>query len=209
LNPPKLITDAAPTLAGAHGSAWLIDRDTAMQRLGRQGDPRCSVSLKSWVVQAPWAHPLWSCYAVLCVALRDVPGVPAAKINLPGATHEVLLYALDPDHTPAVDEKPRPLIPVNFAGQFIEPSDEAADARIERAVQDVIDGKLNPDTDFRSQWVERFSASNVIKEAAPQFVAVKDGNAVIVSGTGAANVSALKAIVETQATLQADESKPQ
>ena len=53
------------------------------------------------------------------------------------------------------------LHPANFHGQFVEPNDAAAAARIRATVQDVLDGKLNPDTDYMRHWMHRFSASNI------------------------------------------------
>lgn len=208
---PKRFTDSTePTIRGRAGNAWLIDLKAATRRRGIENDPRATVTLPCWIVAAAWAHPLWSHYAVLGIALRDVPGVPKAKINLQGATHEVMVYALDPDFRPAVDEMPHYLTPVNFVGQFVAADDQSAAERIRQAVQEVADGTLSPDTDFRRQWVQRFSASNLKAGALdPDFIAINPAGGVLAHGTGAANVRNLQQIVDTAATLRADESKPQ
>ncbi len=87
--------------------------------------------------------------------------MPPAKIMLPGATHEMFLFALDPDHVPEIDKRLHLLTPANFGGQWIAGSDNAAVEYIKSIVSEVCDGALSPDTDFRSMWVERFSDSNM------------------------------------------------
>jgi len=210
MKPLRLITAVAPAMTGLLGSAWQIDMAAVAVRHGFAEDPRQSVTLPCWIASAAYAHPMWSHYAILCVALRETPGVPAPVINMPGATHEVMVFALDPKRIPAVDDFPAYLQPVNFAGQFIEPDDLSATVRVQQAVQDIIDGKLNPDTDFRSMWTQRFSGSNLKPGALePDFIAITPGVSTVVHGTGAGNARALQQIVEVDATLRADETKPQ
>ena len=206
----RLTENTAPTMRGRLGDAWLIDMEAVSRRRGIVGDPRASVTLPCWIASAAYAHPLWSHYCIMCIALREVPGVPAAKVTLENATHEVMVYALDPDRKPAVDDFPRMLQPVNFVGQFIEADDLSAAARVQQAVQDVIDGTLNPDTDFRRLWVARFSGSNLKPGALDaDFIAATPGAGMLVHGMGAANVRTVQQIVNTAATLGADESRPQ
>lgn len=208
--PPRLTENTEPTMRGKLGNAWLIDAEALCRRHNIVDDPRASVTLPSWIASAAYAHPMWSHYLIACIALRDVPGVPKAKVNLAGATHEVMVFALDPNIKPAVDDNPRALHPINFVGQFIEADDLLAAARVQQAVQDVIDGTLNPDTDFRSLWVARFSASNLKHGALdPDFIAATPGGGMVVHGMGAANVRNMQQIVTTAATLGADETKPQ
>lgn len=205
----QLTETTAPTMKGAAGNAWLLDMTAIRQKDGIVDDPRAAVSLPCWIASAPYAHPLWSHYAILCVALRDGPGLPKARVRLEGATHEIMVFALDPNTKPAVNETPCFLHPVNFVGQFIEVDDLSAALRVQHAVQDVIDGRLNPDTDFRRAWVERFSGSNLLPAAAqPDFIAVQPGVA-LVHGMGARNVQALQQLMINTATLGADETKPQ
>lgn len=208
---PLLLTEnSEPTMTGRMGKAWLIDMDAVSRRRGIVNDPRASVTLPCWIASAAYAHPLWSHYVIMCIALRDVPGVPTAKVNLKGATHEVMVFALDPDRRPAVNDMPRMLQPANFVAQFIEPDDLSAAARVQQAVQDVIDGTLNPDTDFRRMWVDRFSGSNLKPGALDRdFIAAAPGAGVLVHGMGAANVRTVQQIVNTAATMGADETRPQ
>ncbi len=206
----QLTETTEPTMRGRLGNAWLIDMEAVSRRRGIVNDPRAAVTLPCWIASAAYAHPLWSHYTIMCVALREVPGLPKATVGLDGATHEILVFALDPGTKPAVDDVPRILHPINFAGQFVAADDISAAALVQQAVQDVIDGTLNPDTDFRRMWVERFSGSNFLKPGTmdTDFIA-RVGDDVIVHGMGAANVRNLQQIVNTAATMGADETNPQ
>lgn len=162
---PFALPAQPPVVLGALGSAWLYDSE-AIAALDPERIAAAPVSLLCYAVHAPYAHPFWSCYWVGACALRDTPGVPPAVVYLPSATHEIIVYAMDPDHPIDLKTHPYLLHPVNFAGQFIEASDEAANARVRQAVQDIVDGTLNPDTDNRNQWVMRFSGSNILQSHA-------------------------------------------
>ena len=196
-----------PEIAGPHGRAWRVDLDAVSS--GQSNPPPRELSVCAWYVHAPWSHPLWPCVAVMLVSLRDVAGWPPASISLPGATHEVMVYALSPDHPVDTRKPPHYLLPCNFAGQFIEPSDDSANARVEAAVRAICNGTLNPDSDGRQQWAALFGRA-LFKDGADSsdFIAAGPEGMVAV-GMGGANVRNLQTIVETQATLQADESKPQ
>ena len=208
--PLRLTENTAPTMRGKLGDAWLIDMEAVSRRRGIVNDPRAAVTLPCWIASAAYAHPMWSHYVVMCIALRDVAGVPKAMIHQEGMTHEVIVFALDPNSKPAIDDMPRMLQPANFAGQFIEADDLSAAARVQQAVQDVIDGSLNPDTDARRMWVDRFSASNLKPGALePDSIAAKIGGDMLVHGMGEANVRNVQQIVNAAATLRADETRPQ
>lgn len=155
----KFASMSTPELRGAYGHAWCHDL-AAIEERERSNMP-LELTVASWVVRAPYAHPLWSFYCIACVSLRDVEGASPAHVLLPGATHEVMVYALHPAVPPALDAHPVLLQPANFHGQFIAPSDAAAAARVRAVVQDVVDGKLNPDSDHVQDWILRFSNSNV------------------------------------------------
>jgi hypothetical protein len=148
-----------PTKHGTHGKAWRINLDVWRTRYGKTGGEICG-----WIIEAPWAHPMWHSYMLSAVHLRPLDGLEPAVIYLPGATHEVMLYALNPEHTPALDQFPKLLMPANFHGQWIEVSDEAACLKVEGCVDAVIAGQLSPDTDFTREWIRRFSDSNIKQE---------------------------------------------
>lgn len=144
-------------IKGPHGEAWMIDLDA----IGRKIGVKEHASVVGWIISAPWAHPLWHSYSLNLIHLRPLPGYPPPTIYLPGATHEIILHALDPDHKINLEETPRWLSPANFAAQFIEPSDEAAKDRIRQCVFEITRGILSPDTDFTQQWIARFNASMI------------------------------------------------
>lgn len=180
---PRL--QAPPTKQGTHGKAWRLDY-SKWPRAGTT--PHASID--GWIVEALWAHPMWHSYILSAVHLRAIEGFPPAVINLPGATHEVMLYALDPQHTPQLDRFPKVLTPPNFFGQWIAESDEAAAKKVEACVDEIIAGELSPDTDLRCMWVDRFSDSNIKagwKGVPESMVGIaRDGSLVLV-GTGKAN----------------------
>ena len=43
--------------------------------------------------------------------------------------------------------------------QLVEVEDRFAEERVRRAVEEIVAGKLSPDTDFQWQWVARFGNS--------------------------------------------------
>ena len=158
-----------PEIAAAHGRAWRCDLDGLRRKLGvaRDGD----ATLVMWVIEAPWAHPFWHSYVLVLVHLRPLPDGRPTKLYFEGATHELWLHALDPGgrrqplisgFEPLGSASCRPLTPINFAAQFIEPDDTSALGRVERAVRRVCNGTLSPDTDFIRQWMHLFG-DNMIK----------------------------------------------
>lgn len=159
--PPRLAKDAMPDLTGIVGKAWLHDLEAAVDRMGLDDRPPIEFTVSSWLVYAPWAHPLWAYYWLGCVSLRQIPGAAPPVILLPNATHEVMLYALNPDVEPAIDDGPQMLLPANFHGQFIEACDEDAAARVHASAREIVEGLLSPDTDFCREWVKRYSDSNM------------------------------------------------
>lgn len=205
---PRQTKDTQPALEGRAGQAWVIDQEALRRRTGQPLDARAeAAALPNWIVHAPAAHPLWSHYLIGCIPLRDLPGLPPAFIHLDGATHEVIVYAMDPEHQPEIDGVPYLLTPVNFVGQFIADSDEAAAQRVQAAVQEIVDGVLSPDTDARSEWVRRFSGSNLRPGAlVPDTIETAPDGSLLVRGTGA---RVMRELEHLDQTLRADESKPQ
>lgn len=120
-----------------------------------------------WIVEAPWAHPIWHSYAAVLVHLRPLSDKRPTVFYLEGASHEFWLFALSPEvrREPAIRGRENPvartLSPKQFAAQFIEPSDEAATARVEAALKEVCSGHLSPDSGHHHQleWAVRFGAN--------------------------------------------------
>lgn len=155
-----------PDLVGLYGKAWYVDTDAQLKRIGAsRADDATVVGM---VVEASYAHPLWFNYWMVVVHLREMPDKRETLWYLPGATHEFWIEALDPEQKMngviSNGDEMRTLSPINFAAQFIASNDAEAADRVIKAAQDVIDGVLNPDTDFRKQWIDRFGNNMVKKE---------------------------------------------
>lgn len=153
-------TKFPPTISGAFGAAWEVDVAALAKAIGKA--EKADGTVCAWVVCAPWAHPLWAYYLTACVHLRPLPA-------LGGATHEIFVAAMDPRQVPTLDRASKQvLLPLNFAGQWVvteRPNpvdlDRAAASKVRGCVEDILAATLNPDTDFRWQWVQRFSDSNL------------------------------------------------
>lgn len=113
-------------------------------------------SLTWFIIDAGWAHPLWHQYQLLLYDLTT-PTIKPPKIYLAGATHEMMLYALDPEHpisrgsTPAPNEIYR-LSPANYGYQFKAKSNDDAGERMQAVVDGIVSRQISPDTDWRSFW---------------------------------------------------------
>lgn len=131
-------------------------------------EPGIDATIRSWIVEAPWAHPMWHSYVIIVIHLRPMPGIKTL-FYVNNATHEIHLYALDPLVFRTglikgdVTYYPYCLTPINFAAQMVEKDDAAAVDKAFAAVRDICEGKLNPDTDARASWIERFGGNMVRK----------------------------------------------
>lgn len=118
--------------------------------------------------QAPWAHPVWSEYLLLVYDLDTViEGMQPSVKHDPSATHEFLLYAIDPttpiDYSVSLLEQKAvsPLTPPNHGYQFHAESNEIAWARVDGLVDACFRQSspgvfaLSPDSDFRREWDHR------------------------------------------------------
>lgn len=154
-----------PTIRCFHGRAWAMSIDGVCAHRGITRE-ECG-DLSSWIIEAAWAHPVWHSYWLHLQHLRPVAGERGAhplKIHLEGATHEMVLFAIDPEKArqPQIETGlVHYLLPGNFAAQFIEPDDDAAIERIRKTVQLICDGNLSPDTDFLYEWKKRFGDNMV------------------------------------------------
>lgn len=157
--PPRLSSREPPTKESDTGRAWHLDMATWNADQGGVGAAICA-----WIIEAPWAHPFWHSYLLSAVHLRPTKEFGEAKVRLPGATHEVVLLALNPEKPISTKSFPYYLSPSNFMGQWIAGSDEAACRKIEETVDEILAGTLSPDTDFRREWIKRFSDSNIKPE---------------------------------------------
>jgi hypothetical protein len=119
--------------------------------------PTATVFSVAWVINAPWAHPLWSQYLVMLYDLTSPHSDGPPTLHLPDATHEFIVHALDPEFPVPKDAQLastelRTLMPPNYGYQFKAASNEAAQERVQMIVDGIVAGHLSPDTDFRSLW---------------------------------------------------------
>jgi hypothetical protein len=116
------------------------------------GTAGADTTLCWYLIEHRLGHPLWHHYVLCVVTLDDRPGVAPAKIMVPGATHELIVVALDPTGEPYLAAElaeqglgDRFLAPVNVVQQFTATDAEAADLA-ELCVVAVCDGRLWPET---------------------------------------------------------------
>jgi hypothetical protein len=152
-----------PAIQGSHGKAWRLDLDKHREAFRT---PPSTVAM--WIIEAGFAHPFWHSYVVSLCDLADRPGVEPATRYIENATHELVIYALDPKMVREdflLNKSPVIMVmePCNFAAQMSGEKDDTATKRVEDAVRMVCDGHLSPDTDFRSQWVALFGDSMLKK----------------------------------------------
>lgn len=158
-----------PNFKGPCGSAWRVAMPTNHER------PDTTATLGMWLLTVPGAHPAWHSYALAVIHLRDIAGVRPAVKRIPDATHEVLLFALDPgvslpDPDDGAHFRPAFLSPANLVEQMQALTDEQAVAIVEGLARAFVDGHASPDTDFRSQTqaLLRSTVEHVVLGGHPQ-----------------------------------------
>lgn len=109
-------------------------------------------TLRAYLVHAPGQSPAWSHYLVGAIHLRPIPGERDANIIVPGATHELLVAALDPEPGPTIEdpETLRPLLPLNAQVQFIG-TDAQAIAICLGATRAICAGSMPAEPPFQQQ----------------------------------------------------------
>lgn len=155
--------DESTPAEGAYGNAILLDCPDV---------PEASETVCSWLITSPYWHPAWSQYLLFVVRLRDnVPGFPAPRRQFPGATHELLVVALNPTDGPFgpdfmhryKDGGMPYLTPVNIAHQIEGTDDEASELAM-LAAKGVVHGFLKPETGngpdrIRAAWKSSLTRS--------------------------------------------------
>lgn len=155
-----------PTLSGSHGKAWLCDTETMRRRLKVPADE--DATLAHWVIEAPWAHPVWHSYSLILLHLRPLATKRETLFYKDGATHELILHAMDPDAdreaiiTGTRDFGKAWLLPTNFSAQFIEVRDELAMSRVRESAVAICNHHLSPDTDFIREWAFLYGDNTMI-----------------------------------------------
>lgn len=106
-----------------------------------------------WLITAPLAHPVWSQYLLSVITLADRPDQAPAYLHFPGATHELMVVALNPGVPPQrytaesleSGATINYLEPLNVVEQFTATDDEMRELA-ELACGGVVNGRLNPET---------------------------------------------------------------
>lgn len=152
-----------------------IDEETEYTRPGGrsavrlpvpEGEPVFAATVGHWLITYPPAHPLWSQYYLSGIRLMPLDGFGPAKLQFPGATHEIMLVVLHPDYgpytvesmakysTPGSPEFQRlPLLtPINIAWQFAG-TDEECRKLMQAAAWGVVANILWPETADAPEYV--------------------------------------------------------
>lgn len=106
--------------------------------------PDVSATVAMWFLDCPGQSPAWRHYNLTIIHLRPIPGVKPAHISRPGASHEVMLVALDPDKHPVAHDAATWgfLRPLNYVGQLHVRSDDEAKEVLDTLAHGVAHGTL-------------------------------------------------------------------
>ena len=143
-----------PDMTGTHGKAWRVSGPAEIMK----------AFAAVYLVEAAYAHPVWHSYAFALVDLKPFEGLAPAVLYIPNATFEFHIWALNPQESrqKMLDTgQVCRLSPINFAAQSTVPEDEVR-ARFIQSIDDVINGRISPDTDYISMWIERWG-DNMVK----------------------------------------------
>lgn len=110
-------------------------------------------SVCTYLVTSPGWHPLWSQYVLSVITLDDDDQLPPPHRKFDGATHELIVFAINPDkRLTAADVTGHSrtgdlpfLTPINIAEQF-ECTSEEIHAVAWLCCRAVVHGRLNPET---------------------------------------------------------------
>lgn len=146
-------------LVGPAGTAVRLDLDPAVHGI--------DTTVAWWLLTGPW-HPFWTQFVISVVHLRPVEGRPPAHLQFPGATHELVVMALNPGDPPKVHEAATLeaggiaavggyLKPVDVVHQFTATDDEMV-ALAELCALGCVNRALTPSTDdaremLREHWL--------------------------------------------------------
>lgn len=111
---------------------------------GELDTPDQAGTVASWFLDCPGQSPAWQHYNLSIIHLRDIEGVKSAIVTVPHATHEVMLFALDPARNPVPTDTSSWsfLRPVNVCEQIQLPDDGAASELLYDCARAVVNGIL-------------------------------------------------------------------
>lgn len=113
--------------------------------LSTSGDPRREGDIAIWLLHCPNQSPAWCHFMLSCLHLRPIAADPEPNIYVAGATHEIVLVAIDPATNPSPTSSYwewNYLPSTNMWEQIQVPNDEAAVELTSLAAQAVVDGYL-------------------------------------------------------------------
>jgi hypothetical protein len=145
-----------PDKEGVAGKAWNVN--TAENLIKR---PDFQGSIAAYLVHAPQAHPFWSYYFIGVVHLRDIPNTPPPNKHFSDAEYEFSIWSIDPEALPDLETPHFKLLtPPDLLLQIerFNKDDNFAGSICEKMVDMIIEGRMSPDSDFRSAW-EQFICS--------------------------------------------------
>jgi hypothetical protein len=126
-------------------------------------NPEGVALLEGWLLNVP-GQAIWSYYIVAVIHLRGTPRpddeVLQPHKRWPGATHELLVVALDPAYTPKPEDNKtwRYVTPINVAWQFTCSTDDVAKKVCRILACEAADGQLllEPTTTIQiEKWAAR------------------------------------------------------
>ena len=103
-----------------------------------------SATLSSWLLHCAGQVPHLEYFMTSTVHLRRIVGAVPPAIRVPGATHQLIHFAVHPDVVPSPDDPKswRPLWPLLVDQQLVLPGDDEARALTRRCVDAVLGGRL-------------------------------------------------------------------
>lgn len=142
-----------PTLEGK-AKAWKLAHTISKDKW----EPAWAATIDRYILHCTWSHPFWSYYFISGVHLRPIAGVPPAKKHFPSASHEIMIYSIDPKEPPDIDkcetgEKfPAILQPPDLVHQVAGLTDKQFAYLLQDVIVTVVEGRAAPDVDFRAFW---------------------------------------------------------
>jgi hypothetical protein len=122
-------------------------------------------TLKSWLINGPF-HMMWDQWTVTLVHLRGECEGEQAKLDFEGATHQLIIQAINPDAKPLDGDSTEDdltmmidgqktligLNPIDISQQFEAANDAEAVSKVDILLDMIKNKQLSPDQDFRKLW---------------------------------------------------------
>lgn len=118
-------THPSKLLGAVEWSAWRAVLPAPADRFR----PETALARDRWMLRMPGPSAAWDRYVIMPCSLADAEGVPPAHRHFPEATHEITVFAINPDFPDAdfVAGAVSLLSPANHVVQVTLPTDEACD----------------------------------------------------------------------------------